>query len=482
MALPAEEILQALPSAIAVLEPDLPELRYRYVNSAYQQLRPDRAMVGRTVSEVWPEYAAEWLRLAAQVLEGGQRYQAADVPFFRGRPGAPPREVWYSFTFDRLAARPPRPAELLVQVVETTAHVEQRRSAMRLAQAASRSASLLDALFSAAPLGLAFVDRDLRFERVNAALAALDGVAVKEHLGRPVQELLPGCRGEARARDFRRILETGEPMLDVELEGDTPGRPGDVRAWRESWFPVHQGDEVVGLGVVVADVTAERRIAELQKNLMGLVSHDLRTPLSAIRTGVHLLFQQGGPEERRSRILSRMSSSADRMQSIIHDLLDFSRIQASGGLAISRRPARIEEVCARAVQEVRELKPSCDVRLTSHGDGAGEWDPERLVQVVSNLVTNAVQHSRPGAPVLVAAEGLADEVRVEVRNQGEPIPEELRRRLFRPFSRGPRAGSFGLGLYIVREIVRSHGGAVEVRSTPEEGTSFTVRLPRRAAP
>jgi signal transduction histidine kinase len=124
------------------------------------------------------------------------------------------------------------------------------------------------------------------------------------------------------------------------------------------------------------------------------------------------------------------------------------------------------------------------VHLEVRGDCQGFWDEERMAQVLSNLVANALQHSPAGTPVSVRLEGLDSLQRVEVHNTGAPIPDSLRARLFEPFHRSvhisgkPARGGLGLGLYIVAQIIQAHGGSVEVSSTREEGTSFIVLLPR----
>jgi signal transduction histidine kinase len=127
--------------------------------------------------------------------------------------------------------------------------------------------------------------------------------------------------------------------------------------------------------------------------------------------------------------------------------------------------------------------PERHIALDTHGEGQGQWDADRLAQVVTNLVGNALQHSPPDTPIRVSTRSEASLVHLEVHNQGPPISPELLPTLFEPYRRGPESGegrgSLGLGLFITRQIVLGHGGGVGVRSTLAEGTTFTVRLPRR---
>ncbi|HET9450837.1 MAG TPA: sensor histidine kinase, partial [Aggregicoccus sp.] len=130
--------------------------------------------------------------------------------------------------------------------------------------------------------------------------------------------------------------------------------------------------------------------------------------------------------------------------------------------------------------------PERDVQVEHEGDATGTWDSDRIAQVLANLLTNALAYSPPGSTVRVSTRGEAGAVRLAVHNEGRPLPPELLARLFQPMERGPHehrgAGrSVGLGLYIVDQVVRAHGGSVEVTSTREAGTTFTVHLPRAAA-
>ncbi|BDG02171.1 GAF domain-containing sensor histidine kinase [Anaeromyxobacter oryzae] len=227
---------------------------------------------------------------------------------------------------------------------------------------------------------------------------------------------------------------------------------------------------------------AARRAVELQERLVGVVGHDLRTPLAAIRMAAGLLGRRGGLSEEQARTLSRLGASADRMTRIIRDLLDFTRIRSEGAIPLEPREMDLAEVARRAVAELQEVHPDREIALDLPASAPASGDPERLAQVISNLVGNAIQHSPPGAPVRVALWGEGAAHVVAVHNRGPPIPRELTPEIFEAFRRGPHdmhdaSGSVGLGLFIVRELVRAHGGAVEVDSSEEDGTTFTVRLP-----
>jgi signal transduction histidine kinase len=242
-----------------------------------------------------------------------------------------------------------------------------------------------------------------------------------------------------------------------------------------------------------ADEAARRATEEMDSRrravdfILGIVGHDLRNPLGAIHMSAALMQKRGALEGWQARAVDRMRSSAGRMGRIIADLLSYTRTRLGNGIPITRRAARLDEIVQRAADELAAANPDRALEVDAQGDLAGDWDPDRLEQVVSNLVSNAIDHGDPGAPVRVELSAEDDVgVRLVVRNQGPSMPPEVLSHLFEPFSRPPdeksRKGSgLGLGLYISREIVRGHGGEIGVETGDNE-TRITVRLPRAGAP
>jgi PAS domain S-box-containing protein len=221
----------------------------------------------------------------------------------------------------------------------------------------------------------------------------------------------------------------------------------------------------------------------------GVLAHDLRNPLGAIMTAAQLaLIKQEGTAGTASKVgrpLGRIISSGQRMTAMIDQLLDFTRVRSGGGIELHPRDADLEELCAQTVGELELARPDVRLRRTAVGDQSGVWDPDRLLQVFSNLIGNASQHGDPQAGVSIRLDGSErDYVTFTVHNMGA-IPAALVPQLFDAF-RGTRhrrdqSRGLGLGLFIVREIVRAHGGTVDVTSSESEGTTLTVRLPRHAS-
>jgi signal transduction histidine kinase len=237
-----------------------------------------------------------------------------------------------------------------------------------------------------------------------------------------------------------------------------------------------------------ARAVARRAIEEVEARrsavdqILGIVGHDLRNPLGAIHMSAALLQKKGGLAGWQARTVERVRSSAGRMGRIIADLLSYTRTRLGTGIPIERKPSRLDEICQRVVDELGAANPDRAIEIDVHGDVSGELDPDRLEQVASNLISNAVDHGDPALPVRVVLADEGPRVRLEVVNRGEPVPLEVLEHLFEPFARGPEAKSrkasgLGLGLYISREIVKGHGGEISVATGAE--TTIIVRLPRR---
>jgi PAS domain S-box-containing protein len=227
-----------------------------------------------------------------------------------------------------------------------------------------------------------------------------------------------------------------------------------------------------------------RQRAEQEQRFLGVVSHDLRNPLAAISLGARTLQRMERPTpEALLRMTGRIANSADTMGRMISDLLDFTRGRLGGGIPLERTHTELVRLCREVIDEFSVTHPSSDIRLEGDALCEGWWDGPRLRQVLSNLLSNALRHARPGSEVGVGVRGLDGEVELTVSNEGEPIPAELVPVLFEPFRRGMSkfrpAGSLGLGLFIVHQVVKGHGGRVEVGSAGGV-TSFTVRVPRGA--
>jgi len=213
---------------------------------------------------------------------------------------------------------------------------------------------------------------------------------------------------------------------------------------------------------------------------IGVLGHDLRNPLSSIVNGAALLEMKAeSPDETRKKARVILNASR-RMERLIQQLLDFALARVKGAIPIE--PVGLD-LAKSARQVVSELVASVNapLELESYGDTNGVWDADRMMQVISNLVGNAVEHGEAASPIRVAIDGqAADQVTFSVENRGT-IPKETLAVLFSPFKpRGKGSRGLGLGLYIVDQVVLAHGGRVHVDEPAPGRTRFSVRLPRQS--
>jgi PAS domain S-box-containing protein len=392
-----------------------------------------------------------------------------------------------AFGFEAHGPFPAEERDLLAAAAEQSAlaldraRLLDRERAARDAQA--RSAAVLDALVENAPVGIGFYDLDLRFQRLNQVLADIDGLPVEAHLGKTIREVLPGLPQDHIEDACRTVLGTGRPLVDIEVEGETPAAPGKRRSWVASFYPVRTEEAILGIGALVREVTDEREAAEFQRNVLGIVGHDLRNPLASLVNGAQLLVRSEDLPPERLRLAARILANSARMERIISVLLDYARVRGGQGLPLHRRACDLAAVVDAVAEESEAAHPGREIRRSGTGDPTGHWDPDRIAQVLANLMSNALDYSAPGTAVDVAWRDAGEQVTVEIANEGPPIPPEVLPRLFQPFRRAERqrAGGkdgLGLGLFIARVIAAAHGGALDVRSGEGERTTFTLRLPR----
>ena len=221
----------------------------------------------------------------------------------------------------------------------------------------------------------------------------------------------------------------------------------------------------------------ERDARRFQERLIGIVSHDLRAPLATLSLACSLL-DRGQLDESQQGALSRIRHAAERMGRIVRELVEYTHTMAGGGIPVDTAPLDLDEICSRVLSTVT---PAERVIYQPARDGTALWDGLLIERLLENLVKNALHYGAPDAAIEVRWRDQGKQLVLEVHNRGDPIPKDLLPRIFDPFRRATdRRGKegLGLGLFIVRQIVDAHGGEVSVRSTAEEGTTFTVTMPR----
>jgi signal transduction histidine kinase len=271
-------------------------------------------------------------------------------------------------------------------------------------------------------------------------------------------------------------------------------RASVLQLWRNSKPEPHECDldeltlfnESIDQSLAKAVDSYTKRVDQTRDLYLAILSHDLRNPLNSIAMSAALLPQLSRTDVESKQTAQQIGISAQVMGRMIGDLLDYTRTRLGAGMPVTAQPMDLAPLCREVFDEFRAAHSSRLIRFESTGDAAGDWDADRLRQALSNLMGNAVQHGAHDAPIDLKLSGHAKDVTVVIQNGGPPIPPGEVARIFEPLVRGStegkpkrnRPGSIGLGLYIAREIAKSHGGSLTVTSSAEAGTAFEMRLPR----
>ncbi len=330
-----------------------------------------------------------------------------------------------------------------------------------------------------------------------------------EIVGRPLLQAIPQLHDQPFIGYLDEVFRTGVPYEGrAEMARLPLGPQGELEEvyFNFVYAPLHDPDGAVE-GVLVSafavtDIVIARRdsdqarraaeaaaqvqrdVREFQERFVAVLGHDLRNPLAAIAMGTGLLRHQSlTPAAQRT--LDRITSSTRRMSRMVAQILDLSRARIGGGIVITPAPMDLYATLNAIIDEVRVAHPTrtFEVRGSSM---SGTWDRDRLEQVFSNLVSNAIHHGIAASEITIVASQDGDHVHVSVHNEGPPIADAIRATLFDPFRRGndvtsaSRSSGLGLGLFISRELVTAHGGEIHLVSTATEGTMFRVSLPRTA--
>jgi signal transduction histidine kinase len=305
----------------------------------------------------------------------------------------------------------------------------------------------------------------------------------------------PELTAAARA-DAEQRLHQGFSLDDVIAEYRAL-RASVLRRWMGA-LPTPQADtlqQLVRFNEAIDQAVAEavswytQKVEESRAVTLGILGHDLRNPLGSAGSSAQYLLMSEGLSSSQTRAAARIRASTSRMSEMVNDLLDFTRTQLGGTLPVRPEPTDLDRVCHDVVAELQAFHPDRVLTLRCSGDLKGHWDASRMAQLLSNLASNALQHGEADKPVAVCARGDGNEVSLHVHSHGPGVTPSALPLLFdtamrptvREAERREGSSGLGLGLYIVREIAKAHGGEVRVESPADDGggTTFIVQVPRR---
>ena len=355
-------------------------------------------------------------------------------------------------------------------------------------------------LYENAPCGYVSLSPDLRIVKLNRTLADWLGSSSDALIGRPFYELLsfggriafethlaPLLRLQGFVHELALDLLQSDgskiPVIANAAEKrDADGRhlftrltlfkAVDRRSYERGLIEARTKAEMA--------VGVEHETAALREQFIAVLGHDLRNPLAALAAGARMLSERETLSERGRVVVKEMNASITRATALVGNLLDFARGRLGGGLTLTRDPEQpLAPVLVHVVNEVQVIAPDREILTDFSITEPVDCDPARIGQLAANLVSNAVTHGAPGVPIEVEARTGNGRFTLSVTNGGVPISSEAKAQLFQPFFRGAVRRSqqgLGLGLFIVNEIAKAHGGAMEVISTDEQ-TRFTFSMP-----
>lgn len=295
----------------------------------------------------------------------------------------------------------------------------------------------------------------------------------REHAQTRLQQ---GFELGAMGAEYRALRETVLRLWDV----------GSRRSEEEATQHLRFG-QAIDQAWIEAMAWYGKQLDEARDFMLGALGHDLRNPLGAVQMSARILLLDAGLSPESAKAAMRVFNSSARMRDMVDQLLDFTRIRLGHRMQVNFARSDLEHILRDTVDELAAYHAGVDIQVECSGDLAGQWDSARIAQMFSNLIGNAIEHGAAGSPVAISAR--ADDTRVVVRihNDGPPIPFERLGNLFEPRvsmlapqAREPSASpGFGLGLLIAHEVVVAHGGQIDVASSFDDGTTFTVQLPKQ---
>jgi signal transduction histidine kinase/HPt (histidine-containing phosphotransfer) domain-containing protein len=375
---------------------------------------------------------------------------------------------------------------------------EQLRSVQR---ETTRSLTLLETLLASAPVGLCLIDRELRVRHINDLLAVSSPIAIGDQIGRAVADVLPSLWAHIEPH-YTHVVESRRAVLNQNVAGASHEDPRQQLSWQASYYPVLLEDEVIGLGVVVVDVTALRRAeaeaagardlaleaSRMKSSFLANVSHEIRTPLGGV-VGMSHLLQYSSLDNQQREYARLLQHSAETLVTVVNDILDFSKIEA-GALRLERIDfdlvAAVEDGCDLLAGQAQHKGVRLTIDLDPELPEIVNGDPVRVQQVLGNLLSNAIKFTGAGeihvTARTIATDGAATWVRFEVSDSGIGLEPEQLERVFQRFTQADdsttrRFGGTGLGLAIVQQLVQMMDGEVGVESVFGEGSRFWFTLP-----
>jgi PAS domain S-box-containing protein/excisionase family DNA binding protein len=343
--------------------------------------------------------------------------------------------------------------------------------------------AFLDSLLTNAPIGFAFFDTNHKFIKVNPFIAKINGFTAQEHIGQPVEKILP-INGKKVASVLDKVVKTGKSVYEIETSEIIPTDPGKNHYWLVNFYPIfNENKKVKFIGSVVVDITERKKMEQQKDDFMGIVSHELKTPVTSLKAFCQILekkFKNIG-DEKSANLLSKMNGQLDKLTGLISDLLDVTKIE-SGKMEYKKETFSFDELVEEVVEEMQRTTNKQKIIIKGKTKTNIISDKEKIDQVITNFLSNAIKYAPDSNKIIVKSSVIQKDIKLEVQDFGIGIPKDKQALVFDRFYRvkgenyDNKPGT-GLGLYVSSQIINHLGGKIGLKSIQNQGATFYFTLP-----
>ena len=474
-------LLMEAPAAITIL--DGPDFIYEFQNAMHRLIFPDRELLGKSLTDAFPELRDSYiLPILKGVFEKGETYVQKEVRISPTlQENGPLKDVFWNFIYKPRYNSSNEIDGIVVFGYDVTGHVTSR-------QKVEESEKRLQTIFETMAEGVGIVSRNGEIIYANPMAEKLLGlnketILQRSHYDARWQNLrIDGTPLPGEEHPVSISMETGEAVFDQEIGVQPPDAEPFFISINAAPLKDEHGKVTGAIGTFM-DVTQRRKTSRLKDEFISTVSHELKTPVTSIKAYLQILVRSlsGYDNANTLHFLDRLGVQVNRLESLIRDFLDITRID-SGKLILKATEFDMNIVLTELINDLQLLTPTHKLLITEYESLIVSADQNRVVQVLTNLITNAVKYSPGAEEVLITLRKEKTNMICSVRDFGIGIPQSQQKLVFDRFHQAGNADkgaglSLGLGLYISKEIVEKGGGKIWLESVPGEGSTFSFSLP-----
>ncbi len=455
---------------------------FEMVNTAYYQLVGHRNIIGKAVLEAIPEVKGQgYIELLDAVLAIGQPFIGTEMKIGLQRvPDGVVEERYVNFVYEPLRDTENKPVGIVAHGYDVTDQVVARQKAEQLALQIEQQTRIFDVTLTAIKDFVYTFDTAGRFTYANSPLLGLLGITLDEIIGKNFYELpYPEELATLLQTQIAQVVVTGKSVTDE----TSYTSPAGVRGYYEYIFvPVFDNEKNVMLVAgSTRDITTRKQLESQKDDFMGIVSHELKTPVTSLKAFTQVLqhrFAQAG-DEKSAVLLGKMDAQINKLTSLIGDLLDVTKIEGDK-LQFNEADFFFDELVSDIVEEIQRTTNKHSIEKVGSTNMTILGDKDRIGQVISNMLTNAIKYSPQADKIIVKTMADKDNLTLCVQDFGVGIPKEKQQQVFERFYRvggNDTISGIGLGLYISAEIIKRQHGKIWVESEPGKGSTFCFSLP-----